>query len=390
MTNVAVLNYGQGHDYPGMFPELADKLQVFSQNELKNTERLARYEYVPDSDAVPYAELAIRRLHRQRPFTHIITDNEYDLERAARMRADFGLGGQTPDSARSFRDKAVMKEVAGRAVPTARWARLDTVVDLTGFIEAVGYPVVVKPVSQGGSRDIAVLHGDEELLAFARRRWREDLMAEEFIDGPMYHVDAVLGDGYRFVASSRYLRSCLGVFTGQNNGSVQLHPESGMARRLEEFLDRTLSAFDVPPVSAYHLEVFHTPDDELVMCEIASRVGGDRIPWLTRATYGVDLHTSVLRQSAGLSVQPPPAAPPTEVHGSVSVLPQGRPVRAPGRPPFPWVRHYQVNEELEPGAVTLYSASHLCFVIVAGADAEQVEERLLRAEAWLMANLEER
>ncbi|WP_051710393.1 ATP-grasp domain-containing protein [Streptomyces sp. NRRL S-350] len=389
MTNIAVLNYGPRLDYPAMFPELTDNLQVFSQNELKNTEELGRYEYVPDSDAVPYAELMIRRLHRERPFTHIITDNEYDLERAARIREDLGLIGQSAVSARSFRDKAVMKEVAGRAVPTARWARLATIVDLTDFLADAGYPVVVKPVSQGGSRDIAVLRSDEDLLAFSRRRWREDLMVEEFVEGPMYHVDAVLGDGYRFVASSRYLRSCLGVFSGRNNGSVQLRPESGTARRLEEFLDRTLSAFETPAVSAYHLEVFHTPDDGLVLCEIASRVGGDRIPWITRATYGVDLHTAVLRQSCGLPVPPPPTEPPAEVHGSVSILPQGRPVRVPGAPPFPWVRHYEVNEDLEPGAVTLHSASHLCFVVVSGADTAQVEERLLEAEAWVMANLDE-
>ncbi|AJT63807.1 hypothetical protein T261_2122 [Streptomyces lydicus] len=388
-TNIAVINYGPQLDYPAMLPELAGSLQVFSHHELQNTEGLARYEYVKDCEAVPYPELMIRRLARDKPFTHLVTDNEYDLERAARIREDLGIPGQSQASARSFRDKAVMKEVAGRTVATARFARLASITDLTGFIGKHAYPIVVKPVKQGGSRDISVLRDEEDLLAFSRRPWREDLMVEEFIEGPMYHVDAVLADGYRFVASSRYLRSCLGVFSGRNNGSLQLRPDDPFARRLEEFLDRVLEAFDTPDVSAYHLEVFHTPDDELVLCEIASRVGGDRIPALTRATYGVDLHTAVLRQSCGLPVAPPPSAPPAEVHGSVSVLPQGRPVRAPGRPPFPWVHQYTVNEQLAPDAVTLYSASHLCFVIVRGADTAEVERRLLEAEAWLMENLEE-
>ncbi len=389
MTNVAVINYSPYLDYAAMFPDLAGRLQVFSHHELKNTEALARYEYVEDCESVPYVELMIRRLARERPFTHIVTDNEYDLERAARMREDLGIPGQSSASALSFRDKVVMKEVARRTVPTPRFARLTTIVDLTGFIGDGAYPVVVKPVKQGGSRDIVVLRGEEDLLAFSRRPWREDLMVEEFVEGPMYHVDAVLADGYRFVASSRYLRSCLGVFSGQNNGSVQLHPEDPFAVRLEKFFDRVLDAFDTPEVSAYHLEVFHTPEDELVLCEIASRVGGDRIPALTRATYGVDLHTAVLRQSCGMPVDAPPAVLPAQVHGSVSVLPQGRPVRAPGRPPFDWVRHYEVNEQLALGAETTYSASHLCFVIVSGDDASQVEARLLEAEAWLLAHLED-
>ncbi|UNO38581.1 hypothetical protein [Streptomyces sp. MST-110588] len=387
--NIAVINYGPRHDYAAMLPELADRLQVFSHHELKNTEGLAHYEYVENCESVPYAEWMIRRLAREKPFTHLITDNEYDLERAARMREDFGIPGQSAASATSFRDKVVMKEVAGRTVRTARFARLETFVDLTDFIEECAYPVVVKPVKQGGSRDICVLGSEEDLRAFSRRAWREDLMVEEFIEGPMYHVDAVLGEGYRFVAASRYLRSCLGVFSGENSGSVQLRPEDPFARRLEDFFDRVLEAFETPDVSAYHLEVFHTPDDELVLCEIASRVGGDRIPALTRATYGVDLHTAVMRQLCGLPVDPPPSTPPAEVHGSVSVLPQGRPVRAPGRPPFPWVRHYEVNEELAPGAVTQHSASYLCFVIVRGADTAEVERRLLTTEAWLMENLED-
>ncbi|WP_284581910.1 hypothetical protein [Streptomyces sp. 2P-4] len=385
MTHVAVINYGPRHDYAAMLPELADRLHVFSHHRLTGTAALASYEYVEDCESVPYPELRIRGLARDTGLAHVITDNEYDLERAARIRADLGLPGQSPASALSFRDKAVMKETARRTVPTAPFRRLADITDLTGFIAEQGYPVVVKPVKQGGSRDISVLHDDDALLAFSRRPWRDDLMAEGFVEGPMYHVDAVVAPGYRFVAASRYLRSCLGVFSGHNNGSVQLHPvRDPFARRLEEFLDRVLEAFETPDTAAYHLEVFHTPDDELVLCEIASRVGGDRIPALTRLTYGVDLHTAWLRQSVGLPAAPPPSAPPAAVHGSVSILPQGRPVAAPERPPFPWVRHYETNENLAAGAVAQNSTSYLCFAIVEGADAAQVEQRLLETEAWLM------
>ncbi|MDX2292320.1 MULTISPECIES: ATP-grasp domain-containing protein [Streptomyces] len=389
MPNVAVINYGPKSDYAAMLPELADVLHVYSHNALANTDGFAEYEHVEDCEFVPYAELRIRELAKKAPFSHLITDNEYDLERAARIREDLGIPGQSAASALSFRDKAVMKQVASRTVRTPRYARLHTIVDLTDFVAEAGYPVVVKPVKQGGSRDISVLRGEEDLVAFSRRHWREDLMAEEFVDGQMYHVDAVIAPGYRFVASSRYVRSCLGVFSGHNNGSLQLHPEDKFAVRLEEFFDRVLDAFETPEVSAYHLEVFHTPDDELVLCEIASRVGGDRIPALTRATYGVDLHATWLRQSCDLPVPPAPAGVPDKVHGSISILPQGRPVKAPGRPPFEWVHHYEVNEALAPDAVTQNSTSHLCFVIVEGADLAEVEQRVLQAEAWLMENLEE-
>jgi hypothetical protein len=389
MANVAVINYGPLNDYAAMLPELADGLHVFSHNELTNTAGFALYEYVPDCEFVPYPELRIRQLARERRFTHLITDNEYDLERAARIREDLGVPGQSSASALSFRDKVVMKQVAGRAVATPRFARLGTITDLTDFIAGNTYPVVVKPVKQGGSRDIVVLRDESELVEFSRRHWRDDLMVEDYIEGDIYHVDAVLAEGYRFVASSRYLRNCLGVLSGQNNGSLQLHPQDKLAKRLEEFLDSALGAFDTPTTGAYHLEVFHTPEDELVLCEIASRVGGSRIPALTRATYGLDLLTTWLRLSCGLPVDPPPSAPPTVLHGSVAIVPQGRPVRAPDRTPFEWVRHYQVNDRLAPGATPQNSTSNLCFAIVSGADTQEVERRLLEVESWLLANLRE-
>ncbi|WP_240362047.1 hypothetical protein [Streptomyces sp. MBT27] len=46
-----------------------------------------------------------------------------------------------------------------------------------------------------------------------------------------------------------------------------------------------------------------------------------------------------------------------------------------------------MNEQLAPDAVTLHSASHLCFVVVRGADAAEVERHLFTAEEWLMSHL---
>lgn len=386
MVNVAVVNYGRLNDYAAMLPELTGGLHVFSHHELERTSGFAHYEYVPDCEFVPYAELRLRELARDRVFDHVITDNEYDLERVARLRTHLGVPGQSPESALSFRDKVVMKEVAGKRVRTPRFAGLGTFADLLAFIDDVGYPVVVKPRKQGGSRDITVLRDRDDLTAFSRRHWRDDLMAEEFVDGEVHHVDAVLADGYRFVACSRYLRSCLGVLSGENNGSLQLHPDDPVAVELTAFLDDCLAAFDTPAVSAYHLEVFRTADGELLLCEIASRVGGARIPALTRATYGLDPLTVWLRLSTGLPVEDAPSGPPAELHGAVAIVPPGHAVRAPERPPFPWITAYEVNTALADGAVAQNSTSHLCWAMVEGRTTAEVEIRLRETEAWLVAN----
>lgn len=183
MTGIAIVNYGRANDYGRMLPERVKNLHVFSHYDLENTEEFAYYEFVPDCEFVPYAELKIREMAREIQFDHVLTDNEYDLERVARIRAHLGVPGQSEESALSFRDKAVMKEVAGKRVRTPKFAGLGSIADLIGFIADTSYPVVVKPRKQGGSRDIVVIRDDEDLLAFGRRHWRDDLMVEEFIDG---------------------------------------------------------------------------------------------------------------------------------------------------------------------------------------------------------------
>ncbi|SEM09910.1 ATP-grasp domain-containing protein [Streptacidiphilus jiangxiensis] len=388
LESVAVINYTATRDYAAMLPELAGRLHVFSQNAVAgDTSGFATYEVIENSEEIPYAELRIRQLARHTPISRILTDNEYDLERAAHLRDDLGLPGQSGASALAFRDKLVMKQTARQAVPVPAFAPLERFADLLAFIEEHAYPVVVKPVKLAGSRDVSVLRDEADLVAFAHRPWREDLMVEDFVPGQIFAVDAVISEGYRFVSASRYLRDCLGVLEGRHNGHLLLHPEDPFAIRLAEFLDQVLSAFEVPPVGAYHLEVFHTPDDGLVLCEIASRIAGSRLPALTRATYGLDLHTAWFRLSCGLPVDPPPATPPALLHGSVSITPQGRAVRAPGRPPFPWVHEYTVNEGLALGAHPSSSSAYLCFAIVSGRDFAEVEARVQEVEDWIMANL---
>ncbi|MFD3776395.1 acetyl-CoA carboxylase biotin carboxylase subunit family protein [Streptomyces sp. NPDC058612] len=388
MTKIAVIDDGPKSDCAAMLPEVAGAPHVYGHHELAGTEGFAPYEYVRDCEFVPYPEpMTGRSAAADGSFTHLITDNEYDLKRTARLRQDLGNPGRSPQSALSLRDKEMVKRTTEQTVPAARYARPETVTDLTGFVAETGYPVVVKPVRQG-SRDIVVLHGDAELVEFARRHWRDGLMVEQFVEGPMYHVDAVIAPGYRSVASSGHLRSCPGAPAGEKDSSLQLHPEEKFAARLEEFLDQLLDAFETPEASAYHLEVLHTSDDRPVLCEIATRVGAHRIPQRTRATHWVDPLRTRLRQPVGLPVPSGPAEA-EQVRGSISVVPQGRPVGAPPRPPFERIDHYEVNQAPAPGAKPANSSSHPCFVTVRGAHLDEVEQRAPQTESWRTANLVE-
>ncbi|MEE1928092.1 hypothetical protein V1J52_07765 [Streptomyces sp. TRM 70351] len=389
-----VLNGGASTDYAEMLPELAADMVVFTEQPLPSPERYAHYEQVPDCAAVPYAELTALRMASDPvapvTFDRVLAGHEFDLERAGRLRDRLDIPGQSESSARVFRDKALMKDYAGHAVPVPAHARLATFGDLLDFVAERDYPVVVKPVGQGGSRDVTVLRDEAQLTAFSRLPWRDDLMAEEFVHGDVYHVDAVLAPGFRFVSAGRYYTGCLEVLSGANNGSALLHPREPMARRLAAFLDTLLTVLPAPEVGAYHLEVFHTPDDRLVLCEIASRVGGSRIPQLIRRTWGADPQETWFRLETGLPLRAEPVTVPRAVHGDIALTPRAGRVRAvPTAPPYPWVRdHHTLLRPGERSDGPLDSAAGLCWTIVAGADSDQLMERLHHCESWLAEHVD--
>jgi hypothetical protein len=57
-----------------------------------------------------------------------------------------------------------------------------------------------------------------------------------------------------------------------------LLPSNPLVERLSEFIESVINALGSdphpnPPTFPFHAEAWHTPDDEIVLCEIASRGG---------------------------------------------------------------------------------------------------------------------
>jgi hypothetical protein len=382
-----VLNYGKTNDFAAMLPELASEMVIFTQNAIPGPERYAYYEEVALCEEVPYAELRAYELAEHRPFDRILTCNEFDLVRAGRLRERFGLDGQTESSALAFRDKMLMKELASREVAVPPFARLVTIADVLEFVKKNDYPVVIKPVDQGGSRDITILRCHDDLLEFSRCRWRPDLMIEGFTEGDIYHVDAIIAPEFHFVSSSMYHNTPLDVLAGKNLGCIQLHPSEPMAVRLSGFLETLLRVLPSPEVGIYHLEVFRTPDDRLLLCEIACRPGGGRIPILLRHTYGIDIKETWFRLQCGLELRAEPDPAPGFVHTDLAIPPRDRVLAAvPGRPPFPWVVDHVIDPTVsvgEPTGPPKSCASYICYTIIRGSTSSELIDRMQICEAWL-------
>ena len=122
------------------------------------------------------------------------SNNEYWLERDARLRTDFHItsGFQTGDIPR-IKYKSKMKEYYEKAgIPVARYHLVDDFDGCMAFIKQVGWPVVVKPDNGVGASDTHKLSSEEDLKKFLETRHPVTYIMEEFIHAEVNSYDAII------------------------------------------------------------------------------------------------------------------------------------------------------------------------------------------------------
>lgn len=123
------------------------------------------------------------------------SNNEYWLERDARLRTDFHItsGFQVEDIPR-IKYKSKMKEYYTRAgIPVARYHIVDTVENCLVFINEVCYPVVVKPDNGVGASHTYKLSSDDELRSFFdEKEPGVTYIMEEFVNAEVNSYDAII------------------------------------------------------------------------------------------------------------------------------------------------------------------------------------------------------
>ncbi|MEU2392502.1 ATP-grasp domain-containing protein [Streptomyces sp. NPDC007369] len=227
---------------------------------------------------------------------------EADVVRAAQLRQLLGLPGQHTASALAFRDKVVMKDhLAGGPVEVPVYRLLDSAYAAVEFTAEHGYPVVIKPVSESGSLGAAVIRDEAELDAYLARPWRGAAQIETFVEGQMYHVDGLVAGGeVVFVHPFQYVNDCLSFRSNDWVGCLPLSPQDPRYDRLVKAAEAVLAELPTPERTAFHAELWLTPDDRVVFCEIASRTGGGMISAMVRHAFGIDLDKEWLYAECGL------------------------------------------------------------------------------------------
>ncbi|MFE2578641.1 acetyl-CoA carboxylase biotin carboxylase subunit family protein [Streptomyces sp. NPDC059378] len=318
------------------------------------------------------------------PVDRLIAVSEFTLGIAAEVRAALDIPGPRPEDVAVYRDKLRMKELVAKAgVRVPRFDACESAESALEFARDTGFPLIFKPVSGAASMGVHRVEDEAALTALLSEVDLAEYELEEFIEGAIFHVDgfADAEAGVPFMAVSRYVNDCLAFESGgQPLGSVVVQ-DSPLRTRVHEFSRRCVAGLGMTSMP-FHLELFVTPDDDLVFLEIAGRIGGAEVPYLTDRLFGVNLFELWLDAlceggatvppqtgdpSGGWLIIPKPASLPAEVVAVTSM-----------RDRFASVWRELVptpGEVMEPGGS--YDAVHSGRFILTG-DESAVEEDIRR------------
>ena len=167
--------------YNGLTDELKNSL-----NEYYKVSSLENYDEV-------YRAVAFF-IHKHGRIDWLESNNEYWLERDARLRTDFHITScfQT-DAIPRIKYKSKMKAFYEKAgIPAARYHLVDDEKGCMAFIKQVGWPVVVKPDNGVGASDTHKLSSQEDLKKFLETKRNITYIMEEFVCAEVNSYDAII------------------------------------------------------------------------------------------------------------------------------------------------------------------------------------------------------
>jgi len=257
--------------------------------------------------------------------------DERNLLLAAELRAELGLPGLRHADVLPFRDKILMKQLlvdAGLRVP--RFGRYDeaAAADRAGYFATitgeVGLPFILKPVD-GNSADGVYQIDSLDDFATVPADFGRPYEYEEFVDGQIFSVNIVTRDRRSvFAGVTEYLVNSSAVREGRVNADINLIDTDPRVAPMIAFTEQVLDALGYPD-GASHLELFRTPDGELVFLEVAARFKGLAGVAAMQRNYGVALVNLALEIEAGLESRP---WPDEQVYCFDAVIPKERGVIA--------------------------------------------------------------
>jgi hypothetical protein len=262
------------------------------------------YELERLDDASAYRPILNGIIQSSGPIDRLIVFSESLQDLAAQLRAEFDISGKKPAENRLGRDKLVMKQkVAAAGLRTPRYTSVNStrIEHALDFAAATGYPLILKPIDGQSSHGVRkIIDATQLRSALAELPPDGEWDLEEFVTGALMHVDGLVDQNGKvtLVVPSRYINSCLDFTAGAPLGAIMLEPGTALYAYVSRFATQCIDAIGLK-ACPFHLELFHTDDDDLVFLEVGARVGGADVPSMIHQATGINLFGEWVNMSLG-------------------------------------------------------------------------------------------
>jgi len=299
------MRYGEGIDHLRH-----DVTYLTTAARVATLPRGVRARTVVRADATDRASAMLAAVQGEPTPDLVVTLSEFDLLAAAQLREEFGIRGARTRDVLPSRDKVLMKSIVQRAgLRAPRFAPLAEALRTNGQYLPWRGKSVLKPVSGASSKETYVFATVAALLEAVRTQHvamsDDDFEVEEFISGPVLHIDGLLAEHRPVVVqASRYVGDCLAYAQGDPLGSVQIETGSD----LSDWALRCLRAIGIAD-GPFHLEAIQSPEG-LVFLEVGARCGSIGVVEAFELATGVHLPSAAVRLALdGAGSAPAPRIP---------------------------------------------------------------------------------
>lgn len=274
-----------GHDYTVLQDALSTK---FPEKRFKN--RVVTH-FTNNHDLLQ----AVDTVHRSRPIDGVLVTYERYIASAASISRHLGTPGMSETSALACTDKSRMRDLFAQASTkiSPDFAVVSNEQDVRSFAAAHTFPLIIKPANLSKSLLVTKSSSLEELLDNYHKtigqmdavyqqyapEQQPKLLIEEFLEGPIYSVDAFVDA----TGEPHVLENVVDYQTGYDIGYddnfhySRLLPSRLASHKIEEI--RRVAAVGCRALgmtsSPAHIEIIYTADGPRIV-EIGARNGGYR------------------------------------------------------------------------------------------------------------------
>lgn len=243
----------------------------------------------------------------------LVSSEEWYLDVIQTIQMNLHLDDPLETNIRIFRDKGEMKQkllTFNMKVP--KFFLIDRLKHQhnakTYFYElkeALNLPFILKPLHLMGSIGVKKIFTEEQFLSLWSFLSHIPYEAEEFIPGPIFHIDALIHNHeIVFIKASRYMDSGYAfIHDYKNHGSIPLFIDNDPHKAIITYASSIIQRLEIKKGSI-HLECFSPHPFDFVFLEIALRPPGSLVVRNYENCFGINMMNEDLKLKAGFQESP--------------------------------------------------------------------------------------